>query len=60
MTKAEQARQDHGCPKCHVQAGQPCKKNRNRIGDTAVLMPGTAMKGVHAERLAKVPATKTN
>jgi hypothetical protein len=43
------------CPNCHSEAGRKCMKRRDHIKNTSLVMPGTAMKTVHPERLALVP-----
>lgn len=46
------------CPNCHAEAGKPCKRRPsfNRAANAGI--PGKLMAGIHAERLALVPASK--
>jgi hypothetical protein len=60
VTRAEREDQarDRACPECHAEAGRRCRKGRVRVQVrySTILTPGQPMKGVHAKRLALVPA----
>jgi hypothetical protein len=60
MTKAERterARAEHGCPRCHYPAGQPCRSHVPQYTPLGRDHPryGRVMTSVHPERLALVP-----
>jgi hypothetical protein len=53
-TERETEARKRVCPRCHAEAGRKCRY-RNP-GDPAGLGLSRTMKGVHAERLALIPA----
>jgi hypothetical protein len=52
MTRAQRAKARITCRRCHAVPGKPCMRNRRKIGNSSIVMPGSPMIGVHAERLA--------